>query len=273
MIAHYAGDTTFGGSYSTASGNVTVNPENSSVSMPGLVTGVDQNDNPTYSTSVVYGTGQFDAYLLRADVLNSAAASCRTTLITCPTGTIVFKDNNANLDGGTFTLNSEGYTEDQNIQLTGGSHTLKASYSGDPSYKASTTSVVVTVTTAPTTISSVTANPTSVGPSQNFTVTATIDSGSFGVAPTGVVTFLGQRNRADRHAHLHLHGRKHQSGNHRPARRQPDHLPQQGWDLYHYRHLCWRHQLCQSGIQPLGAGHSDWAKLHARRHRHSTLHR
>ena len=190
VIAHYAGDTTFGGSYSTASGNVTVNPENSSVSMPGLVTGVDQNDNPTYSTSVVYGTGQFDAYLLRADVLNSAAASCRTTLITCPTGTIVFKDNNANLDGGTFTLNSEGYTEDQNIQLTGGSHTLKASYSGDPSYKASTTSVVVTVTTAPTTISSVTANPTSVGPSQNFTVTATIDSGSFGVAPTGVVTFL-----------------------------------------------------------------------------------
>ncbi len=190
VIAHYGGDTTFGGSYSAASGNITVNPETSSVSMPGLVTGVDQNDNPTYSTSVVYGTGQFYDYLLRADVFNSAGSSCRTTSITCPTGTIVFKDNNANLDGGTFTLNSEGYTEDQNVQLTGGSHTLKASYSGDASYKASSTSVAVTVTTAPTTISSVTANPASVGPSQNFTVTATIDSSSFGVAPTGAVTFL-----------------------------------------------------------------------------------
>jgi hypothetical protein len=192
VIAHYGGDTTFGGSYSTASANVTVAPESSSVYMPGVVTGVDQNDNPTYSTSVVYGTGAFDVYLLRADVLDSGGNSCRTTLITCPTGTITFKDNGANLDGGKFALNSLGYTEDQNVQLTGGSHTLNASYApADTSYKASSTSVAVTVTTAPTTISSVTANPGSVGPNQAFTVTATINStSSFGVAPTGTVTFL-----------------------------------------------------------------------------------
>jgi len=191
VIAHYAGDTTFGGSYSTASANIAVSPENSSVFMPGVVTGVDQNDNPVYSTSVVYGTGAFDAYLLRADVLDSGGNSCRTTLITCPTGTITFKDNGNNLDGGSFALNSLGYTEDQNVQLTGGSHTLKATYSGDASYKTSNTTVAVTVTKASTTISSVTANPGSVSPNQTFTVTATISAtSSYGVAPTGTVTFL-----------------------------------------------------------------------------------
>ena len=55
------------------------------------------------------------------------------------------------LDGGTFALNAEGYTEDQPIFLMGGQHTIVASYSGDKSYNASSNSSapdVVTVTQA-----------------------------------------------------------------------------------------------------------------------------
>src|SRR5208337_4112871 len=60
VIAHYEGDTTYGGSYSTASSSITINPEASSVYMgtpPGLIT------PGGYSNSVIYGTGAFYAYL------------------------------------------------------------------------------------------------------------------------------------------------------------------------------------------------------------------
>ena len=133
VVAHYEGDTTYGGSYSAPSASVTVNPENSTVIMPGVVTGVNQITGlPTYSNSVVYGTGAFDLYLLRADVYNAQNAQCTTSIfgfVACPTGTIGFTDS---VNGGSpnppdaspYTLNSLGYTEDQAVQLTGGVHTL-----------------------------------------------------------------------------------------------------------------------------------------------------
>ena len=96
VVAHYEGDTTYGGSYSAPSASVTVNPENSTVIMPGVVTGVTGQDAPIYSTSVVYGTGAFDLYLLRADVYNAQNAQCTTSIfgfVACPTGTIGFTDS------------------------------------------------------------------------------------------------------------------------------------------------------------------------------------
>lgn len=192
VIAHYEGDTSRGGSYSAPSANVTVNPENSSVYMPGVVIGTDNNGNPVYSTSVVYGTGGV-SYLLRADILNAGGNFCTTeTLgeIACPTGTVSFTDNGSPLDAGSYKLNSGGFTEDQTIQLTGGSHTLVGTYSGDASYKPSTSSgVVVTVSKATTSINNV-AGPGTTNINQLFTVTATVASSSFGIAPTGTVTFL-----------------------------------------------------------------------------------
>lgn len=188
VIAHYEGDTTRGGSYSTPSANVTVNPENSSVLMPGLVTATDGNGNPVYSTSVPYGS----PYLLRADVLNAQGSFCTTeTLgqIACPTGTVAFTDNGSPLDAGTYKLNSFGYTEDQVIQLTGGSHTLAANYSGDNSYNASAQTQAITVTKATTNINNLAA-PGSAEPAQMFTVTATVSTSSSALAPTGTVSFL-----------------------------------------------------------------------------------
>jgi hypothetical protein len=193
VIAHYAGDTTFGGSYSSPSASITINPENSSVYMPGLVT-------PTgVSSTVVYGTGGAFSYLLRADVqrLNSPNSPqfCTTRTfgkIACPTGTVTFTDNGNPLDplDEPFELNSEGYTEDQAIQLTGGSHTLVAKYNGDSSYNPSTTTATVNVTKATTAISNVSA-PGFAPPGAGFTVTATVTTTSpGGVAPTPTVSFF-----------------------------------------------------------------------------------
>jgi len=209
VIAHYGGDTTFGGSYSAASSSITINPETSSVSMPGVVTGLDANGNPVYTNSVTYGTGGFVlwenkcgfqnsctfGYWLRADVFNKAGNSCQnTTGLACPTGTINFTDNGQPLDGGTFKLNSFGYTQDQGIQLTGGSHTLAANYSGDASYLAVSTSTAITVTPATTTINNVAVSPSSVINGGQFTATATVSTSSYGVAPTGAVAFFANGN-------------------------------------------------------------------------------
>jgi subtilase family serine protease len=192
VIAHYAGDTTYGGSYSAPSANITVNPETSFVFMgtpPGLVT------VSGYSTSVIYGTGVGYQYLLRADVYNSQNQPCTTPVvgeIACPTGTISFTDNGTALDSSPYTVNSQGYAEDQAIQLTGGTHTLVATYTAnpaDPSYLGSSKTATVTVTPAPTSMD--VAVPTSTNVNQSFTITATISSnGSYGIAPTGTVTFF-----------------------------------------------------------------------------------
>ncbi len=199
VTAHYQGDQTFGASDSSGTA-VTVSQEASSVYMPGVVTGTDSNGNPVYSTSVVYGTLYFPSagvfYLLRADVENSQNPPqfCTTPAfgeVACPTGTITFTDNGATLDASPYTLNSFGYTEDQGVQLAGGSHTLVATYSGDNSYKLSTSpNAVVTVTKATTTIPNVAVGPNGVITGQQFQVSGTVITSSYGVAPTGTLTFL-----------------------------------------------------------------------------------
>jgi hypothetical protein len=203
VSAHYQGDGLYGGSDSAGMA-VKVTAENSSVYMgnpPGLVVGQDQTTGaPIYGTQVVYGTGAFDQYLLRADVLNSQNPPqfCTTATfgeVACPTNTITFTDNGSLLDGGTFKLNSEGFVEDQGIQLTAGSHTIVATYNGDPSYNPSTTTATVTVAKATSVISNVQTNLSSANPGQQFTVSATVNTSattntSFGLAPTGTVSFF-----------------------------------------------------------------------------------
>jgi len=201
VVAHYEGDTTFGGSYSNTA-SVTVNPENSTVIMPGVDVGANSSDSPVYSTSVVYGSGGYalytagypGAYWLRADVYSLNNGICTTPAfgeVACPTGTISFTVDGNPL--GTYALNSYGYTEEQAIQLTGTPpgtpHTLVANYSGDNSYNASSATATVTVTPAPTTIAKV-ASPSTANAGTPFTVTATVTSSSYGVAPTGTVKFF-----------------------------------------------------------------------------------
>ena len=94
------------------------------------------------------------------------------------------------LDGGTFALNSDGYTEDQPIQLSGGTHLLSASYSGDNSYGASSSTYMLTVTQVTTTLSMAQlVGSLSVGSQFGVDVYGNTQALSGG-PPTGTVTFF-----------------------------------------------------------------------------------
>ncbi|MHB8754776.1 MAG: Ig-like domain repeat protein [Candidatus Acidiferrales bacterium] len=190
VMAHYAGDGTYGGSDSNAV-TVTVNPESSKTGLRlatfDLNTGQITNPN---ATTLVYGS----SYLLRSDVTNSSGTNCfnstsEVLIYGCPTGTLSLTDNGSPLGPGAFPLNSQGYTEDQSIQLTGGSHTLLASYSGDNSYTASSATDAVTVTPASTTTLSLFNPPLqTVVIGTPFGIDALTKSQSLGAAPTGTYT-------------------------------------------------------------------------------------
>jgi hypothetical protein len=97
------------------------------------------------------------------------------------------KDNGNVLDGGAFTLNSSGYTEDQAIQLVGGSHSLSAAYSGDNSFNGSSSSIyTLTVTPAPTvtTIDTIDNSPTG-STGTPFGLNVLVQTHSSGAIPSG----------------------------------------------------------------------------------------
>ena len=91
-------------------------------------------------------------------------------------------------------MNSLGYFEDQQIQLPVGSHSIKAVYNGDNSFRAHTAVDVVTITQASTT-TTVSATPTAAATGQSVTLTATVATQSNAIAnaaqePTGTVQFF-----------------------------------------------------------------------------------
>ena len=156
VTAHYSGDGTYAPADSTPV-TVTVNPESSKTASV-LVTYNPQTGQVINSnaTSVAYG----QTYVLRTNVTNSTGNLCapnEVALYDCPTGSLSVKDTyngtTSALDGGTFPLNQEGYAEDQFVFLSGGQHTITASYAGDKSFNASAGSAAITVTKASTTIS------------------------------------------------------------------------------------------------------------------------
>jgi hypothetical protein len=194
VTAQYSGDGVFGPSTSGAV-NVTVSPENSQtqqmVELFNPFTGQITNPN---ATNFTFGTPQ----LLRVNVAStSATASCAQNAagsLGCPTGTIMLTDKGAPLDGGSFTLNVLGYTEDQLIDLPAGSHSIAASYSGDASFQPSAAAADnVTVTQAPTTVMVATMSP-SIPSGATLTIQANVVTQSFGTFPTGTVTFFSGSN-------------------------------------------------------------------------------
>ena len=197
LTAHYQGDATFGSSDSSPGIPVTITAENSKtlISIPtfDVKTGMEAGNTPS---SLVYGS----PYIARMDIGNAQATLSFPpkpvcTPPSCPTGTITWTDSlngaaAAPLDGGMFSLNSEGYTEDQRIQLSGGSHVLTASYSGDNSYSASASTYAITITPAPTTTTEqpLVSNPVEGVPFQVL-VGGSAQTQS-GAAPTGTIAFL-----------------------------------------------------------------------------------
>lgn len=209
LKAHYAGDGTFTPSDDPTGVPVVVNKENSRLQY-GIVT-FDPTTGAiisTNATTVAYGS----PYILRMDILNSTTSACQ--LLVAPistagcafdaTGSVTITDNGSPLTcspvvpGCTspFTINSQGDAEDQPIQLTGGTHALSATYSGDISYNAVTTPLTDTVTVTPaTTSASMSATPNPVPANQAVTLSVSIASQSNSTqGPTGTVTFKDGSN-------------------------------------------------------------------------------
>jgi subtilase family serine protease len=138
LTAYYSGDSTFASSQSVASNYFTVKPENSTTTETLLA--YDQNGNPISLTSVPFG----DFVYLRADVHGVSGQGV-------PTGNVTFADTFGAIPGGSsFPLNSEGNTANPNgVTFDAGTHTLSASYSGDASFKTSSTSQSQSVVISP----------------------------------------------------------------------------------------------------------------------------
>ncbi len=188
VMAHYAGDPTYGGSYSSPVA-VAVSPENSQPEVF-LVT-FDSNGNIISSdtTTAAYGS----LYLLRVNIKNAAGQMCSpvgaTNKTACPTGTVILTDNGNTLDAGTYTLNSLGYVEDHAIQLPGGTNAVTAAYAGDNSFQASATTVPLSITPASTTISQISGPTVPIPTASSYQIWLTVQTQSSGVAPTGTVSF------------------------------------------------------------------------------------
>lgn len=196
VFARYAGDGVFGPSTSSPAVSVTIAQESSKTGLA-IVT-FDPSTGKTASTNAAsfpYGS----PYILRADVTNNSGSNCfnsstQSIAYACPTGSVGLKDNGVVLGSGTFALNTQGYTEFQAIQLTGGSHTLTAAYGGDGSYSASAGTDAVTVTPAPTT--TIFFSPISTMPPQTiilgtpFFISVQAQANSSGVIPGGTFTIF-----------------------------------------------------------------------------------
>ncbi len=193
VFAQYPGDGIFASSNSTTQ-SVTVAPEASKVSIAYELfdpsSGAITNSN---ATTAVFGTPS----LLRVNVTSQAGDACANNAAGssgCPTGSVAVTDNGSALDGGTFALNSLGYTEDQAIDLPGGTHNLAAKYNGDSSFNAPSpnpTTESLTLTPTPTQTIFVFSGNGVVG--QSFTLQASIPSEDpiySNIGPTGTVTFL-----------------------------------------------------------------------------------
>jgi Bacterial Ig-like domain (group 3) len=185
-MAHYAGDGTYGGSYS-APVSVSVSKENSTVILGGVT--------PSGSKTAVKTVSYDSQYFVRADVGNSQGSLCSPLPlgeIACPSGSLIFTVDGTQTNLNSFELNNEGYTETEVGALgglTGGTHTLGGQYSGDDNYNASAGTVQVTVTRAATNTIPVTAQGAI---TQSVTLTTGVQDPNAAPTlptPTGTVTF------------------------------------------------------------------------------------
>jgi subtilase family serine protease len=210
VVVRYGGDINFAPSTSPAQSVVSVTTEPSKISV-NLVQ-FDTNGNPlplsTAATTLAYGS----PYILLVAVTNSGGSLCTpppfsnvegNPSTSCPTGTVMLFDGNPPAPLKNFvvpntqtptnaaTLNNTGFAEDQPIQLTGGSHSITATYSGDKSFAANNTSNALSLTITPAATSvSVASSASSITSGQSVTLTAVVSSSSNSVTgPTGTVTF------------------------------------------------------------------------------------
>jgi hypothetical protein len=106
---------------------------------------------------------------------------------TVPGGAVSFTDGSTNLGQGT--LNSTGVATLTTSTLTGGQHSITASYAGDALDLASQSAVLIQTETKAATTTTLATSSASVPAGVSVTFTATV-SRADGMIPTGTVTFL-----------------------------------------------------------------------------------
>jgi hypothetical protein len=187
VTAHYEGDATFMPSDSTGV-MVNVGKENSNTRVDFIAFNPNTGAETDNATTSAYGSN-----IVRINV-TGASGSCAGNAASssgCPSGTISLTDGANALDGGTFALNSDGYTEDQAGLLAPGNHSLAASYSGDASFVSSNTAAAdaITITQGPT-IVVLTPSAVTVASGGAITLTAVVNTASNGLPPSGTVQFF-----------------------------------------------------------------------------------
>jgi subtilase family serine protease len=178
LYARYGGDT--GNASSQSQGiQVTESPENSSMQFNLNVYDAKTGDLTAISpASAVYGS-QFYANISPYGGTEGLAKGNPAT------GTLTLSQNGTQLT--TITLGSQGVANYQftSSTLSPGTYTLAAAYSGDSSYKASTTTQKLTITKAPVSAIAGPTNGSTVQSTANVEVGSTITVYSYGVAPEG----------------------------------------------------------------------------------------
>jgi hypothetical protein len=196
ITAQYSGNGSAATSASTPQ-NITVNPEASNVNLIGVetdYTGTTLN----YPAFVVNGSTYPYGTEITADIQPvgtsvtqpSGAAPGTGTLLTdgIATGSATFTDNGGG-GSSTVALNAQGFAEWSTGNFGVGSHSISASYSGDSSFNASTSSTPVTFTIAKgTPFLAVQPSVTSQQTGSNLTVQVVLYYLGTGAAPTGTVT-------------------------------------------------------------------------------------
>jgi hypothetical protein len=225
VTAHYAGNyagsgAAYGASDSPAQ-QVTVTAENSQTFVGLDAYTADCSGNYASLTTVQYGYnvvcgGHAYPYWLRVDVTNSVSpaqlcySSSGIPAYQCPTGYVVVTLNGVKMPAtadvgapsdntpGTYTLNSQGFAEDQFIELPVGTDALAASYWPAPagpspcyglSYCTSGPATDTITVTQAATNATVTASTTSPTSGANVTLTATVNTLSMGLGPSGTAQF------------------------------------------------------------------------------------
>ncbi|HTW56568.1 MAG TPA: protease pro-enzyme activation domain-containing protein [Terriglobales bacterium] len=139
ISVQYSGDETFAPSVGSSSNPITMNAESSTTTVSVLTA------NQT-GQAIPFTSGPFGSFVyLRADIAGVSGYGV-------PTGTVTFTDTFGAIPGGNlFTLNSEGNTANPNGVFTfdTGTHTISATYSGDPSFNPSSSTQSQTFTITP----------------------------------------------------------------------------------------------------------------------------
>jgi hypothetical protein len=187
LSAYYPGDITHAPKTSTPPIQVTIKPENSSILFSLNVEDATTLQQITPPTSFPYGSYGY-AYVQPQSATNGNDGT--------PTGTAILLNNGANLNpADTQILNSKGTAAFPLENFPPGTYSFGASYSGDQSYKSSTTAAntVVTISKGPTNLSSV-SDQSSIDASASATVTVTLTTDSSGLYPTNPITLMGIGN-------------------------------------------------------------------------------